>query len=286
MAIFKMLHGDESNISLEITPFHEGWVYITSSGYYYVDLNIGTTESPNNQRIKLNAANAETLCGITLEEIQKSINYDDLANKPTLGTLASKSEVSKTELTSALKEEIEGKANVVDIPTVPTNVSAFTNDAGYLTEHQSLAGLATEDYVKGQIEAIPTPDVSGQINTHNTSSAAHNDIRTAIEELGNAVDNITVPTTLSDLTDDATHRLVTDTEKTAWNAKADTSDIPTKVSELTNDSGFITSDEEQTLKDELNDYIDNELQAAKDNGEFKGEKGVSIINIRIEEVSL
>lgn len=26
------------------------------------------------------------------------------------------------------------------IPTVPTNVSAFTNDAGYLTQHQSLAG--------------------------------------------------------------------------------------------------------------------------------------------------
>ena len=29
-----------------------------------------------------------------------------------------------------------------DIPTVPTNVSAFTNDAGYLTEHQSLAEYA------------------------------------------------------------------------------------------------------------------------------------------------
>ena len=32
------------------------------------------------------------------------------------------------------------------IPTVPTTVSSFTNDAGYLTEHQSLAGYAkTED---------------------------------------------------------------------------------------------------------------------------------------------
>lgn len=29
------------------------------------------------------------------------------------------------------------------IPTVPTNVSYFTNDAGYLTAHQSLAGYAT-----------------------------------------------------------------------------------------------------------------------------------------------
>lgn len=30
-----------------------------------------------------------------------------------------------------------------DLPTVPTKVSAFTNDAGYLTSHQSLAGYAS-----------------------------------------------------------------------------------------------------------------------------------------------
>lgn len=34
------------------------------------------------------------------------------------------------------------------IPTVPTKVSAFENDKGYLTEHQSLSGYATETYVK------------------------------------------------------------------------------------------------------------------------------------------
>ena len=82
MALFKMLHGDESNISLDMTPFHEGWGYITHNGYYYVDLNIGTTESPNNQRIKLNAGNAETLLGMTLEEIQKSISWNDLLDRP------------------------------------------------------------------------------------------------------------------------------------------------------------------------------------------------------------
>lgn len=73
MAIFRMLKGNESNISLDVTPFHEGWVYITTSGYYYVDLNIGTAEAPNNQRIKLNAANAEMLSGMTLDEIKESI---------------------------------------------------------------------------------------------------------------------------------------------------------------------------------------------------------------------
>lgn len=50
-----------------------------------------------------------------------------------------------------------------------------------------------------------------------------------------------IPDSLDDLTDDATHRLVTDTEKAGWDAKADTSDIPTAVSDLTNDSGFQTA---------------------------------------------
>ena len=34
-------------------------------------------------------------------------------------------------------------AKKTDLPTVPTKVSAFTNDAGYLTSHQSLAGYAS-----------------------------------------------------------------------------------------------------------------------------------------------
>ena len=43
---------------------------------------------------------------------------------------------------------------------IPTNVSAFNNDAGYITEHQSLDGLATENYVN---EAVAKVDVSEQL---------------------------------------------------------------------------------------------------------------------------
>lgn len=42
---------------------------------------------------------------------------------------------------------------------------------------------ATQDYVNTQIEAIPTPDVSGQIATHNTATDSHNDIRSLIQNL-------------------------------------------------------------------------------------------------------
>ncbi len=38
-----------------------------------------------------------------------------------------------------------------EIPNIPTNVSVFNNDAGYLTEHQSLKDYATKEYVKSLI---------------------------------------------------------------------------------------------------------------------------------------
>ena len=56
-----------------------------------------------------------------------------------------------------------------------------------------------------------------------------------------------IPTQLSELTEDATHRLVTDTEKTAWNNKADSDDIPTQLSELTGDATHrLVSDTEKS----------------------------------------
>lgn len=55
MALFKPVLGDSSRISLETTPFHEGWVYFTTDGFLYFDVNVGTEENPDNQRIKLKA---------------------------------------------------------------------------------------------------------------------------------------------------------------------------------------------------------------------------------------
>ena len=45
MALFKPVIGDSSRISLETTPFHEGWVYFTTDGFLYFDVNVGTEEN-------------------------------------------------------------------------------------------------------------------------------------------------------------------------------------------------------------------------------------------------
>lgn len=157
---------------------------------------------------------------------------------------------------------------------IPTNVSAFTNDAGYLTEHQSLDGLATEDYVQTQIATIPTPDVSGQIGEHNVSESAHNDIRLLIEGLttrlntlansddttldqmaelveyikdnrelieGVTTNKVNVSDIIDNLTTNVTNKPLSAAQGVALKALIDAIDVPTKVSELTNDSGYLTS---------------------------------------------
>lgn len=61
-----------------------------------------------------------------------------------------------------------------------TNTTAFVPTTDY---HPS-----TKKYVDDKVAAIPTPDVTAQINVHNTANAAHTDIRTSVNS---KVDKIT-----------------------------------------------------------------------------------------------
>ena len=58
MSLFKILHGDEERISLDITPFHENWCYVTHNGRFFVDMNIGTPEAPNYKRVETTSRSA------------------------------------------------------------------------------------------------------------------------------------------------------------------------------------------------------------------------------------
>ena len=76
---------------------------------------------------------------------------------------------------------------------------------------------------------------------------------------------IVVPTKLSELTDDSTHRLTTDTEKKKWNAKSDFSgsyndltnkpSIPSKLSQMTDDTTHrVVTDSDKTRWDNKSDF--------------------------------
>ena len=41
MSLFKPLKGDSSRISLDVTPFHDGWAYFTpDNGGFYIDCEV------------------------------------------------------------------------------------------------------------------------------------------------------------------------------------------------------------------------------------------------------
>lgn len=83
-----------------------------------------------------------------------------------------------------------------------------------------------------------------------------NDITLTATDVNALPDTTEIPSTLADLTDDSTHRTVTDTEKSTWNAKSDFSGsyndltdkptIPSDNTQLTNGAGYVTQTEVNT----------------------------------------
>ena len=98
-----------------------------------------------------------------------------------------------------------------------TKVSQLTNDAGYLTTHQSLASY----YTKSSVDSL----LSGKSATSHTHSVKINGVTKTIAATGGAA--VDLGTYLT------SHQSLADYAKK--------SEIPTKVSQLTNDTGYITS---------------------------------------------
>ena len=96
------------------------------------------------------------------------------------------------DLTNAPNIAEDGAGNMV-IADESGNIIFKADTEGIHTTALSLNGetAATEKYVDDAIAEIPTPDVSGQIEAHNTSETAHEDIRQAIntakEELSESI---------------------------------------------------------------------------------------------------
>jgi len=128
----------------------------------------------------------------------------------------------------------KGYATLSDIPA---DVSAFNNDAGYLTEHQDVSG-------KADIEDIPTK--TSDLTNDSGFLTQHQDL----SDYALKSEIPVVPTNVSAFNNDAGYL----TQHQDISGKADKSEIPTKTSDLTNDSGFLTQHQDLTpyaLKSEI-----------------------------------
>ena len=93
-----------------------------------------------------------------LAEVATSGSYNDLSDKPTIPAAQVQSDWNESDTTS--KAYIKNKPT---IPTVPTNVSAFNNDAGYITASYV---AAKQDKMSIVQVASGTTAINAAINTY------------------------------------------------------------------------------------------------------------------------
>lgn len=164
-----------------------------------------------------------------------------------------------------VKDEIKTKADKSEIPTVPTNVSAFTNDAGYLTEHQSLNDYYTKTEVNTSLEAKADKTEIPSLNGYATEQwvgeqgylTEHQPLKTINGETIVGDGNIEI--TSGEETDPVwTAEKVNYYTKTEVNSsletKADKTEIPTvptNVSAFTNDAGYLTEHQDISGKQDV-----------------------------------
>lgn len=154
------------------------------------------------------------------------------------------------------------------IPEIPTNVSAFTNDAGYLTEHQSLANYynksQTDNLLNGKVNigSLATVATSGSYNdltnkpdlsTKQDTLVSGQNIKTINNESLLGSGNITISG------GGGGTQVQSDWNETDSSSMAYIQNKPTNVSAFTNDAGYLTS--HQSLADVFADVLyDNQTK--------------------------
>lgn len=185
-----------------------------------------------------------TVSGVTEEQLNEAIasaKTEIEAEIPSLSGYATEQWVEDKHYITGV--DLSNYALKSEIPTVPTSNTAFTNDAGYLTEHQSLSGYATEAFVSAFTYDKATIDEKVAGGGSFDPSQYYN--KTATDALLDEKLYVTAytPTDLSNYytkaeVDNEIISAITDVE-------AEIPTVPTSNTAFTNDAGYLT--EHQSL---------------------------------------
>lgn len=161
-------------------------------------------------------------------------------------------------------DEIEVSSSSVDYATqsdIPTALSQLSEDANHrlVTDTEKSTWNAKSDF---------SGSYNDLINKPNLFSGNYNDL----------TDKPTIPTSLSELTEDSAHRLVTDTEKTTWNAK---SDFSGSYNDLTNKPTISTINVDGQPQSTLNFDSDPQTQITQNTQDIE-----ALQNEKIQSITL
>lgn len=166
-----------------------------------------------------------------------------------------------------------------DTTKIPSKTSDLQNDSGFLTEHQDLSGYALKSEVPKSASEVGA-DASGtavaKVSEHNTASNTHNDIRllvqglterlnvladsddTTLDQMSEVVayiksnkslidaittSKVNVSDIIDNLVTNVSNKPLSAAQGVALKALIDAIAVPTKLSELENDSGYAKTTE-------------------------------------------
>ncbi|MCM1260501.1 MAG: hypothetical protein NC222_06060, partial [Staphylococcus sp.] len=268
-----------------------------------VHLNLNTVDNVtiNDNKTVATEDQIENLVTKTeLDEAIKSVNTSTFATKeelkstidniqiPDVSNLATKTELNKAianipevDLSGlATKTEVEEAVSEINLPT---KVSELENDSnyttlesvakvGYLKEHQDISNLVTKEELTTVEKSIPNVSnlatkeelTQGLVNKVDTEDLAEVAISGLYSDLTGTP---TIPTKTSQLTNDSgfltEHQDISDLATNEELTEVENK-IPTKVSQLVNDSDFLTSiPEEYVTATELEQTITSKNLATK-----------------------
>lgn len=189
-----------------------------------IPTKVSDLDNDNGYISQIKTINNQSLIGegnINIEGGSGTSDYTDLSNKPSINSITLTGNKSLNDL------GIQPSGNyalVSEIPVVPTSISAFTNDTGYITSYTETDPVFSASPSAG----ITTQDITNW-NNKSTFSGNYND-------LTNKPTIPTVPTNISSFTNDVgyltTHQDIT--------GKLDTSKVKTTTSTTTGDVYDVT----------------------------------------------
>ena len=176
------------NVKDEYIWLNNAWEQIGSTA---IDLSDYVTITMLNQALAdyTTTANLTTLLAGKQNTIDSSnkLSSDLVDDTNSTNKFVTSSEKNTWNAKSDFSGDYNDLTNKPTIPVVPTNVSAFTNDAGYLTQHQDISGK--QDIIQYSTIPTATADTIGKIiqyigTTDSTYTNGYFYIGTSLEEGG------------------------------------------------------------------------------------------------------